>query len=132
MHNLMRPLAIPAAGGLVSALVLFSILTPPLTIGVVSANNDIPTVLYTEASLKSVPFVYGDDDIVVELTIDEQGNMVDYKLPTRSHLDESPDLRRLFESNLLFTKFTPATTFGQPMVGKVRISFRASRIDVKG
>jgi hypothetical protein len=33
---------------------------------------------------------------------------------------------------LLFTEFTPATSFGQPMSSKTRLWFRTSRIDVKG
>ena len=45
---------------------------------------------------------------------------------------QSPGIRRNIESSLLFTKFTPATTFGQPMSGKIRLSFRNSSINVKG
>jgi hypothetical protein len=41
-------------------------------------------------------------------------------------------LRRSIENNLLFTTFQPATAFGLPIAGKIRISFRSSRIDVRG
>src|SRR4051812_36898675 len=48
MDNLMRPLAVPFAGGLTSALFLFGMLVPYL--GVLrNPAHDRPTALYTEA-----------------------------------------------------------------------------------
>jgi hypothetical protein len=133
--NLMRPLAIPTAGGVFSALFLFGLLVPTLTVPRISAAsiNDVPTGLYTDATVKStVPLSFSDDDVVVELTIDEQGRLVDYSIPACQHSQDSPQLRRAIENNLLFTQFTPATTFGQPKAGKIRLSFRRSHIEVKG
>jgi len=130
--NLMRPLAIPTAGGLTSALVLFSVFASAITIPSVQASSDVPTGLYTEASVKScLPLGFDGSDLAVELTIDDQGRVVDYTLPNLSNAT-SRELRRNIENHLLFTQFTPATSFGQPTAGKVRIWFRSSRIDVKG
>ena len=67
-----------------------------------------------------------------ELTIDDQGRILSYIIPDCPHMLKSPTLRRNIESSLLFTQFTPATTFGQPMPGKIRLSFRNSSINVKG
>ena len=135
--NLMRPLAIPTAGGFVSALFLFTMLAHSITAVPVSSSSatgsDVPTGLYTEASIRSVvPLGYPDQEIDVELTIDGQGRIVDYQIPNAKHLSKSSSIRRAIENNLLFTQFYPATSFGQPMTGKVRLSFRSSRIDVKG
>ncbi|MBL8178480.1 MAG: zf-HC2 domain-containing protein [Bryobacterales bacterium] len=131
MENLMRPLAIPFAGGMVSAMVLFSMLVP--TYPVVAARTvleDVPTALYQEPTVKSVaPFAFADQEFVVEVTIDEQGQVIDYKLPRGT---ESEELKREIENTLLFARFTPALAFGQPTAGKVRLSFRRSFIDVKG
>jgi hypothetical protein len=133
VNNLMRPLAIPTAGGFVSALLLFGVLAPSLAIPRVQARtNDIPTVLYTNASVKNfLPIGFeGNDDLVVEITVDERGKLVDYSFPnsdsTRTHM------HRTIENQILFTEFTPATRLGQPMSGKVKITFVSSRIDVKG
>lgn len=136
MDNLMRPLAIPTAGGFFSALVLFSMLAPGLARNV-HLNNDVPTVLYTEASVKSrlnVGFSNQDNqDVIVEVTIDDQGRPVSYVIPVDQPLAQNPAIRRAIENNLLFTVFEPARTFGQPMGGKIRVSLRASTIvDVKG
>jgi len=41
-------------------------------------------------------------------------------------------LRHSIENSLLFTEFWPATNFGRPIAGTIRISFRSSHIDVRG
>jgi len=128
--NLMRPLAIPTAGGFVSALLLFGVLAPTLaTRGVV--GEDVPTVLYTEASVRSfIPLGFLNEDITIEVTIDGDGRVVDYSLPP-GH-PKNPALHRSIENYLLFTQFTPVRNFGTPVNAKVRISFQSSRIEVKG
>lgn len=131
----MRPLAIPTAGGFVSSFVLFSMLTPAFVIPGLStiSLNDVPTGLYTEASVKGLPLLsVSGEDVIVEVTFDELGRVVDFTIPNSPILVKTPGLRGRIESNLLFTQFTPATTFGQPMAGKIRVSFNTSRIDVKG
>ena len=133
-NNLMRPLAIPTAGGFISASLLFGILAPSLAIPTVSARttNDVPTVLYTQASVKNfLPIGFeGNDDLVVEITVDENGKLVDYTIPHSGN--GSTRLHRNIENQILFTEFTPATMLGQPMAGKVKITFVSSHIDVKG
>ena len=136
IQNLMRPLAIPTAGGFLSALVLFSILAPVLAVPPVTVSaesHDTPILLYTEASLKSVkPLGLQDQDVMVELSIDGNGRIVDYCIPENPASVYKPSIRRSIENHLLFTQFTPATTFGHPTSTKVRITFRSSSIDVKG
>jgi hypothetical protein len=137
MQMLMRPLAIPTAGGFLSAVVLFGCLPVGMLSPVLADSRgsmiDVPTQLYTEASVKSTsPVSFGADDVVVDLTIDDQGRILDYKIADCPQIMKTPELRRAIEHKLLFTQFTPATTFGLPMAGKIRISFRNSKIDVKG
>ncbi|HYZ85724.1 MAG TPA: zf-HC2 domain-containing protein [Bryobacteraceae bacterium] len=130
--NLMRPLAIPTAGGLFSAIALFAMLAPGLTRSV-SLHNDVPTGLYTEASVKGTVGVgFSNQEIIVEITVDEHGSMVDYEITPGQPLANSPEVRRAIANRLLFTRFEPARTFGQPMSGKILVSLRASAIDVKG
>jgi len=133
-QNLMRPLALPFAGGVFSTVLLFSLLGPGYS---VQASNafDVPTVLTTEASVrKSAPMAaYNTDDVIVDVTVDGQGRMTDYVIVSgNATKDES--LRRRIGAVLLLTEFNPATTLGTPVAGSVRLSFSAihSRIDVKG
>jgi hypothetical protein len=139
IQNMMRPLAIPTAGGIVSAIVMFGVLAPVLAIPTVSVSahsEDVPTMLYTGASVKSVqsvaPFGFQELDFVVELTVDGDGRMVDCSIASASNGTSSPAVRRSIENHLLFTQFTPARSFGNPTPAKVRITFRSSRIDVRG
>lgn len=132
--NLMRPFAVPAFGGLVSTFVLFSMLTPTLWLPWrATIVDDIPTGLMTGARLKGtlIPISLGEHELTVELTVDEQGRMLDYQLAS-DQPKMRDEARRELENNLLFTQFAPATAFGQPVLGKIRITFRHSRIDVKG
>ena len=129
--NLMRPLAIPTAGGFLSALLLFAVLAPQLGQRIVLVTEDVPTVLYTTASIQSFkPLGFNDVSILVEVTIDDTGRVVDYSIPNAQAADR--DLHRSIENYLLFTQFTPVRNFGQPVKAKVRISFQSSSIAVRG
>ena len=135
VNNLMRPLAIPAVGGLASAVVLFSMLVPTFNKPVAGGITDVPTPFYTAAAVKSsmAPFGFLQDELFIELTIDGNGRMVEYSIPDGQPIVENPELIRAVENNLLFTEFTPATAFGRPMYGgKIRVYMRISSIEVKG
>ncbi|MBZ5594403.1 MAG: zf-HC2 domain-containing protein [Acidobacteriia bacterium] len=126
--NLMRPIAIPFAGGLVSAVFLFTMLMPTLQFPHLT-RNDVPSGLFTQsvATVDTLPpFGFSGDNFVVQVMLDEQGYVVDYKLPD----NVSSKLRNDIANMILFTKFEPATAYGVPIAAKVVVSFR--RIDVKG
>jgi len=135
LKHLMRPLALPAVGGLFSAVFLFSALVPTFMPAFAMSNAilDVPTMLKTQPAVKYMaPIAFGGGDAEVDLTIDEQGRIVDYVI-VNAPGQKSDQLRRVIENNLLFTEFWPATAFGKPIAGRIRISFRsAAGIDVKG
>lgn len=132
VHNLMRPLAVPVAGGITSALVLFSAISPSLVVPLPQGPDF--NALVTQASIKSVgPLALPAHDVViVEVTVDEQGKLLEYRIPEslRKTMDEAAC--RALAQNLLLAQFTPGTVFGQPRVSKLLLSFSRSRIDVKG
>ncbi|MEX2263506.1 MAG: hypothetical protein WD696_16230 [Bryobacteraceae bacterium] len=126
--NLMRPPALPFAGGLISTAFLFGILAPTLAVPSGSLA-DVPTMLYTDARLETMPPFAFDRDVVVDLVIDGQGRIVDYSFPSgEMRADSLGNLGNM----ILFTSFNPATSFGQPTSSRVRVSFRRSHIVVKG
>jgi hypothetical protein len=129
----MRPLALPFAGGLASAVVLFSMLVPTFTVHAVQ-GMDVPTApLYTEATLKNLmPLGTSVTEVVVDVVVDEQGRMVDYSFPSGQGWTKNSALRREVENMLLFAEFTPATSFGQPTMCRMRLSILRRGIDVKG
>lgn len=128
-NNLMRPLALPFAGGLLSALCLFGILMPSLLFRY-NLHNDVPAGFYTGAGLAEIPPLgFADHETVIELTINEKGQITDYSVPS-GKLD--PVLEAKLANLVMFSIGTPATFFGQPMTGKVLVSFRRSQIFVRG
>jgi hypothetical protein len=133
LRNLMRPLALPAAGGLCSAVFLFSTLVPTFKSAfVLNAPGDIPTTLSTEPMLKyAAPIAFTDRDAVVDLQLDDQGRIVDFTIVSAPG-QQNENVSRHIKNHLLFTEFWPATTFGRGVAGTIRISFRNNRIDVRG
>jgi hypothetical protein len=128
-RNLMQPLALPFAGGLVSALVLFSMLLPTFPVVARTTPHDVPLGFYQEPTVISVaPFGFANDEVIVEVTLDDQGQVIDCKLPDST----SSEIRREIENTLLFSRFSPALAFGQPTTARIRLTFRRSHIDVKG
>lgn len=134
-NEMMRPIAIPFAGGLASAVVLFSaILTNFTGVRAMPLPDDVPISIVTTASVKNVPVDFLAEEVVVDVLVDTSGRLIDYSFPEGYGSLSSSALRRQLEHSLLFTEFTPATTFGQPTAGWVRVSFRRSAgwIDVQG
>ena len=128
MHDLMRPLAVPAAGGLLSSIVCFVMLAgslsfPQQQIGI----NDVPLGFTTQVQVDQLsPFGYTGRDVVVELTIDKEGHVANFAAHGAFTRDDMKQLGNL----ILFTSFAPATVLGQPTSGKILL--RSHRINVRG
>jgi len=134
LTNLMKPLAVPAVGGLCSAVFLFSTLVPTFRSAFAMDQTpwDVPTMLTTEPTVKFMaPVAFADGEAVVDLRIDGEGRIVAYSIVSAPGTS-GDKLRRSIENSLLFTEFWPATTFGRPVAGTMRISFSSSHIDVRG
>jgi len=117
VKNVMRPLALPLAGGVFSAVALFSMLLLP-TYPRSSSALDSPTMLNVGTVL---------------VTVDDHGRMVDYTVMSGAGTLEEPVLRHQLENFLDFTTFVPATSLGRPRStwGRVRIPVFTSSIVVK-
>ena len=131
--GVMRSIALPLAGGVCSTMVLFSMFVVPAYPLLTHDTLDVPTTLTTPVSLKEMaPFSAGETDVVVDVAVDSQGRMVDYAIVAGASVLANSEVRRRLENALVFSNFTPATSFGQPMTSKLRLWFHSSRIDVKG
>lgn len=131
--ELIRPFAVPFTGGVFSAILLFFMFVPPLVIHGVSVEGDIPTMLTTQAGVRGIgPFSANGEDLVLDILIDDQGRMIDYRVVTGAAVLQNAETRRRLENMLLFASFIPATQFGQPTTAKIRLWFQSSHIDVKG
>jgi|SRR5271165_5194040 len=113
--NVMRPLALPLAGGLFSAVALFSMLLLP-TYPARSSALDMPTMLNVGA-------------VLVE--VDDHGRMMDYRVMSGTEALQEPVLHGELEKLLHFTKFVPATFSGRPRAGEVRIPVSTMELVIK-
>ena len=122
-----RQLLVPATGGLLSSVMAFTMLVDTLGIRPM-LDHDIPLGIYTRVTVDSVsPLASDATDFMVQLTIDEKGNVSDYAIPSGN---VSPDEMRRIGDTVLFSSFHPATAYGQPVSSKILVSFH--RINVKG
>ena len=133
-RDLMRPFALPMAGGLASAIILFALLAPSFGVPASSKIADVPTMLSTEATLLGMgPFGFTGDNIAIDVSVDNRGSITGYSSPNgqQAWLND-PVVRRSVENALLFVAISPGTSFGRPVSGTVRIMLRRSWIDVRG
>jgi hypothetical protein len=132
-ENAFNAVMVPATAGIVTTLIIFGVLISFLYPAQVSASNDVPTMLYTPAQLRSTPFelsmgVANADSLVVEAYVGPDGRVQDYRILSGPENDAAllPQLKNM----LIFTTFQPATAFGQPTSGRVILTF--SKVQVKG
>ncbi len=139
LANLMRPVALPAAGGLIVALILFGVLIPGVSVTRVVYAHDVPTVLMTEPRVKAASVIHAyedlpEEDLLVEAWVDERGAISRFEVLNPEPGGPSEKELRDHLNNVMFTTlFEPATEFGQPAPGRVIFSFRrSSRITIRG
>lgn len=125
VQDMLRPLMLPATGGLFSAVVLFSMWVVPTYPLRAKTAIDIPTSLTTSVDVVDVVKGSGaaglTGSVLVDVEVNDQGRFVDYQVVSGASVVSDPTTRRRLENVLWFTKFSPATTFGMPMAGKVRV-----------
>lgn len=137
--NILRPLAVPATGGLLTAAFAFVFLVQSLIVGIPMGNipNDLPTDLIQPAQLESLaPFPApgilaggngaGAGLLTVEATLNAQGNVAGYRILTGP---TDATVRHQIDEILIFSRFQPELTFGRPTAGgRVVISFSEVRV----
>jgi hypothetical protein len=139
--NVFRPLTVPATGGFFSAIVVFAIVLQMIgpTTSVQAVGTDVPTNLLRPAeviSLSEYPETWasGQHDLelslphglLVDVTVDAQGTMLDYQIISGP---SSLELRHQLDQLLFFSRFRPMMSFGRPTTGgHVILSFSAVHV----
>jgi hypothetical protein len=122
VDNMARPIALPATGGLLAAILLLGTWVPTMATKVGSDDVPLPSWVYTGPTpLRYSPVGVGE--VEVEVTIDEQGRVADFMV---THGEMTPELKSL----ILLDRFRPAERWGQPAMGK--LVYRLSKISVTG
>jgi hypothetical protein len=132
--EMMRSLVLPMAGGICTAVVLFSTwLVPTYPLHVNGGVDVVPIMLSrTEATVSATAEGTGaiglSGDAVVDVTVDDQGRVVDIAIVSGTDLLQNADRRHRLENVLLRTQFAPATALGRPVSSIVGMV--SSQIDV--
>jgi len=128
-ENALRPLLIPASGGLLTAIVFFGIIMGSSFVPAATLP-DVPLHLVTPPRVKElapINFNTGDQPVVLVTQIDAEGRVMSYRVLSGQL---SPEISRDLDRLIYFSLFDPATTFGKPTDGQVVLSLR--RITVRG
>jgi hypothetical protein len=128
-ENALRPLLIPASGGVLTAMIFFGLIMGSSFVPAVTLP-DVPLQLVTPPRVRElapINFNTGDQPVVLLTQIDAAGRVMSYRVLS-GHL--SPEISRDLDRLIYFSLFDPATTFGKPTDGQVVLSLR--RITVRG
>lgn len=139
LDNMLRPVALPATGGVMAALIGFVVVMQTLFVGVPlgAVPNDVPTNLIQPARLEALaPFAMGAGDseldeanvLLVEAVVNDRGEAVGYEILSGP---KSPAVRRQLDQVLLFSRFRPAMSFGRPVAGG-RVVLNLTEVRVRG
>jgi hypothetical protein len=127
--NLLKPLAVPAAGGLLCSFLCFGVIVDNLHY-VPDWQVDMPIGFTSEVGIDEIsPFCAKGQDVMFELSVDSSGHVTDFSMfPGNAHpsSDELQEVGNL----VLYSTFTPAMRLGRPIASKRMFSIR--HISVKG
>ena len=138
-QDIFSRLAVPATGGLLTALVVFVLVVQNVLGGVAMGvvENDLPLNLVQPARLESLaPFpvpgvvsAEGHPDsgvLVLQATLNAQGEVVSYNILSGPN---DAEVRHQIDQVLLFSRFRPELSFGRPTGGgQVLLSFSEVRV----
>lgn len=141
LENIFEPLALPATGGILVALLVFALVYQVLGAGmpVGAATPDSPTNLLQPARLEvlagfqmtrleEMTRTGGQHPLLVEAMVNADGQAVSYRVIS-GQIDEN--MQRELDQVLFLSRFRPQMSFGRPTSGgRVILSF--SQIRVRG
>jgi len=123
--NLLKPLAVPAAGGILASFLCFGVIVNDLHLDP-TFSDDMPVGLYHAVTIDELsPFCFEGRDVLVQLSIDRDGNVTDFTVPQEK---PSADELREIGNLVLYSSFRPARAFGQPVSSKIFLLIQHSTI----
>lgn len=119
--EMMRPITIPATGGILSSLVLFGVLA--FTIGTTTrvVSYEVPVLYADHADANLVP-VQLRSSVLLTLSLDGNGRIVDYAVRDGSD-SFIGDPARLQTTNISIPEFPSVLALAQPVSSDISISF---------
>lgn len=121
LHEMMRPLTIPATGGVLSSLVLFAALAVTISTTTRAVAYEVP-VLYADKMDANLVPVELRSSVVLTLTLDGKGRITDYAVRDGSDSFVG-DPSRLQYNNIALPEFRTVLAMTQPVSRDISISF---------
>jgi hypothetical protein len=128
-ENALHALLLPASGGAISALILFTLMLRSLMMPV-NHTPDVPTPISTPPQVRllaPLDFNIGTQPLVVVTEVGADGNATGYHVISGS---QTPEILKHLDRLIYFSIFLPATRFGKPAKGRMVLSLR--EITVRG
>ena len=129
LENALKPLLIPATGGVLTAVICFCLIMGSQVVPITNIP-DVTVQVVTPArvqELAPMDFNTGDNGLVLVTQINAEGRVKGYRVLSGQG---SPELMQRLDRMIYFSIFQPATMFGKPTDGEVVLSLR--RITVRG
>jgi hypothetical protein len=120
MNELMRPVTIPATGGLLSSLILFTALAVMISTTTRAVGYDVP-VLYADRTDPNLVPVQLRSSVVLTLSLDGKGRITDYAVQDGSGSFVG-DPSRLQYNNIALPEFRTVLAMAQPVNRDISIS----------
>jgi Putative zinc-finger len=125
LQNAVRPLVLPATGGVLAGLMCLVLTLDWLIVPPAQANASTVTPARLE-SLAPLDFNTGREGLVLVTHVNADGRVVDYTIVSGK---PSPELKSELDRLMYFSVFQPATMLGEPTDAQVVLSLR--RITVR-
>jgi hypothetical protein len=121
LNEMMRPLTIPATGGVLSSLVLFAALAVTISTTTRAVAYEVPVMYADKADPNLVP-VELRSSVVLTLTLDGNGRITDYAVQDGSDSFVG-DPSRLQYNNIALPEFRTVLAMTHPVSRDISISF---------
>lgn len=130
LENALNAVMFPATAGVLTAIIFFAAVIGFFVPARVSADDDVPTLLYIPPRLEMADMdsqLNFDSPVVIETYVGVNGRVEAYRIISGQ---DNEQVRMQLNRALLFTIFAPAQSFGKPVPGRAIMSF--SHFNVKG
>ena len=122
VNQFMRPLTIPATGGLLSSLILFATLAVSIAQTTRGVAYEVPLLSEEGGGANLLPFDVRSA-VFLTISLDDKGRIRDYAVRDNSG-SFTGDPSRLVSSNIVLPQFPGVLTFARPISGDISISLR--------
>lgn len=121
VNEIMRPLTIPATGGLLSSFILFAVLAFTISASTRVAAYEVPVLYANTVDANLVP-VELRSSVVLTLSLDDKGRIKDYAVRDGA-ASFVGDPGRLQQNNIALPEFRTVLAMTQPVNRDISISF---------